>query len=91
MVVNIAVLVLSVIAVVLLLIANLGTTFDSTFLPKIYLVQINEAVNGRAIRYGIYRSCLYFDTAKAAVSCTVSKPGYTFGKFQEIRKKMIYR
>lgn len=64
---------------VLLLIANLGTTFQSTFLPNIYLVQVNEAVTGRYIRYGVYNSCLYYADSKVAHSCTKKLPGYSLG------------
>lgn len=73
-------LVFTIASFVLLLIANLGTTFESTFLPSIYLIQFNEAVTGRYIRYGVYNSCLYYADSKVAHSCTDKIPGYSFGK-----------
>lgn len=76
-------LIFSVCSFVLLLIANLGTTFDSTFLPDIYLVKVNQAVNGRSIRYGVYNSCLYYkEDTKTPHSCTKKLPGYSFDATQ---------
>lgn len=76
-------LIFSVCSFVLLLIANLGTTFDSTFLPDIYLVKVNQAVNGRSIRYGVYSSCLYYqEKTKTPHSCTKKLPGYSFDTTQ---------
>lgn len=79
-------LILTICSFGLLLIANLGTTFDSTFLPSIHLVQVNQAVTGRYIRYGIYNSCVYYKGSKTAHSCTKKLPTYAFGK---IRKKKL--
>lgn len=75
-------LIFSVCSFVLLLIANLGTTFDSTFLPNIHLVQINQAINNRHIRYGVYNSCLYYPDSKTAHSCTKKLPTYPFDALQ---------
>lgn len=72
-------LIFSVCSFVLLLIANLGTTFDSTFLPNMHLVQVNQAVTGRYIRYGVYNSCIYYRESKTARSCTKKVPAYSFG------------
>lgn len=80
MAVHFIALTFSVCSLVLLLIANLGTTFQSTFLPSIHLVQVNEAVTGRSIRYGVYNSCLYYNGSTVAHSCTKATPGYAFGK-----------
>lgn len=71
-------LLFSICSLVLLLIANLGTTFNSTFLPQMYLVQVNEAVTGRYIRYGVYSSCLFYSDSSTAHSCTNKMPGYKF-------------
>ena len=63
--------VLSICSLVLLLLANIGTTFSSSVLNKLYLVEISESVTGRSIRYGVYNSCLYYknatDTANRAL------------------------
>ncbi|KAI8973607.1 hypothetical protein BDF20DRAFT_883242 [Mycotypha africana] len=73
-------LITTVCAFVLLLLVNLGTTFDSSFLPKIYLIKVNESVTHHYITYGIYDSCLYNNTqdAQTLVSCTPKAPGYSF-------------
>jgi hypothetical protein len=81
MAVHFIALIFAVCSFVLLLIANLGTTFQSTFLPSIHLVQINEAVTGRYIRYGVYNSCLYYSGSNVAHSCTKAVPGYAFGNY----------
>lgn len=78
-------LLFSICSLVLLLIANLGTTFTSTFLPEMYLVQVNEAVNGRYVRYGVYNSCLYYPDSKTAHSCTAKMPAYKFGKLSKTK------
>ncbi|ORY93544.1 hypothetical protein BCR43DRAFT_380993 [Syncephalastrum racemosum] len=46
-------------ALALLLIANLGTTFASTFLPDVYLVRVDQIKTSQSIRYGPYSSCVY--------------------------------
>ncbi|KAI9264604.1 hypothetical protein EDC94DRAFT_647598 [Helicostylum pulchrum] len=75
-------LIFTICSFVLLLIANLGTTFDSTFLPSIHLVQVNQAVTGRYIRYGVYSSCLYYTDSKKPHSCTKTAPSYAFDSIQ---------
>lgn len=80
-------LIFSVSSFVLLLIANLGTTFDSTFLPNIHLVQINQAINNRHIRYGVYNSCLYYPDSKTPHSCTKKLPTYPFGNYRSLNSK----
>ncbi|KAI8640120.1 SUR7/PalI family-domain-containing protein [Parasitella parasitica] len=78
-----AALILSICSFVLLLIANIGTTFESTFLPQIYLARIDQAVNGRSIRYGVYNSCLYYkEDTKSPHSCSTKSPGYSFDTTQ---------
>lgn len=73
--------VLSICSLVLLLLANIGTTFSSSVLNKLYLVEISESVTGRSIRYGVYNSCLYYKNATdAAQSCTSKAPAYSFSK-----------
>ena len=74
-------LIFSICSFVLLLIANLGTTFNSTFLPKMHLVQINQAVTGRYIRYGVYNSCIYMNGSTLPESCTLKVPAYLFGMY----------
>ncbi|KAI9486346.1 MAG: hypothetical protein EXX96DRAFT_40138 [Benjaminiella poitrasii] len=71
-------LIFSICSFILLLIANLGTTFDSTFLPQIYLVKIDESITGRSIRFGVYNSCLYYNATTTPHSCTTKMPAYSF-------------
>ncbi|KAG1462129.1 hypothetical protein G6F46_001835 [Rhizopus delemar] len=62
---------------------NIGTTFSSSVLNKLYLVEISESVTGRSIRYGVYNSCLYYKNATdAAQSCTSKAPAYSFNTSQ---------
>ncbi|KAI8997093.1 hypothetical protein BDB01DRAFT_18801 [Pilobolus umbonatus] len=65
---------------VLLLLANLGTTFDSTFLPELYLVKFSQSINDRSIRYGVYNSCLYY--GGKLNSCTSKTPAYLLSSTQ---------
>ncbi|KAI8352512.1 hypothetical protein BD560DRAFT_357972 [Blakeslea trispora] len=77
MISNLLALLFSACSLTALLIANLGIAFQSSFLPEIYLVRINQAQTGRSIRYGIYTSCLY-DNSSIQISCTPKVPGYSF-------------
>ncbi|ORX42796.1 hypothetical protein DM01DRAFT_1340975 [Hesseltinella vesiculosa] len=66
-------LLFTVTAVVLLIFVNLGVTFNSTILPKIYLVQANFET--MYIRFGPYNACLYNG---AQQTCTKPSPGQSF-------------
>lgn len=72
--------VLSICSVVLLLLANIGTTFPSSVLNKFYLVELTESVTGRSIRYGVYSSCLYY--SNSTQSCTSKEFAYSFDTSQ---------
>lgn len=69
----------SVCSLVLLLLANIGTTFSTSVLNKIYLVEIKQSMTGRSIRYGVYNSCLYYKDMDQPHSCTSKTPAYSFG------------
>ncbi|KAI8075282.1 hypothetical protein BC940DRAFT_287914 [Gongronella butleri] len=60
-------------ATALLIITNLGTTFNSSFLPNVYFVQANFAT--AYIRFGPYNACLYNG---GQVTCTAPKLAQTF-------------
>jgi hypothetical protein len=57
---------------------NIGTTFTSTFLPKLFLVEAVSSSTGKSVRYGVYNSCLF--QGDALQSCTKAAIGYNNGK-----------
>ncbi|RCH84330.1 Diphthamide biosynthesis protein 1 [Rhizopus azygosporus] len=57
---------------------NIGTTFSTSVLNKIYLVEIKQSMTGRSIRYGVYNSCLYYKNMDQPHSCTSKTPAYSF-------------
>ncbi|KAI9254654.1 hypothetical protein BY458DRAFT_589377 [Sporodiniella umbellata] len=63
---------------VLLILANVGTTFSSSALNRLYFVELKDATTLRSIRYGAYNSCLYYNTSSSPQSCTPSLPAYSF-------------
>ncbi|KAJ2957810.1 hypothetical protein NQZ79_g6508 [Umbelopsis isabellina] len=66
----------SLLAVLLHIFTNIGTTFTSTFLPKLYFVQALSASTGQSIRYGVYNSCLF--KGESLQSCTKTAIGYSY-------------
>jgi hypothetical protein len=66
-------------AVLLLVFTNIGTTFTSTFLPNIYLVEAGSSTTGQSVRYGVYNSCLFH--GGSLQSCTMTAIGYSNGTF----------
>lgn len=79
----------SAISIVLFILANIGTTFSSSTLNKIYLVQVQHATTGRSIRYGVYSSCLYYNTSMPQ-TCTSNVPAYSFGKLMIINSHFSF-
>jgi hypothetical protein len=65
-------------AVLLHVFTNIGTTFTSTFLPKIFLVEAGSSSTGQSVRFGVYNSCLFH--GDALQSCTKPAIGYSNGK-----------
>ncbi|KAI8582894.1 hypothetical protein K450DRAFT_225333 [Umbelopsis ramanniana AG] len=63
-------------AVLLLVFTNIGTTFTSTFLPKLFLVEASSSSTGKSIRYGVYNSCLF--QGDSLQSCTKAAIGYSY-------------
>ncbi|KAI9031768.1 hypothetical protein CLU79DRAFT_730025 [Phycomyces nitens] len=63
-----------------LLVANLGTTFNSTILPDIYFARLDQSTTSSSVRYGLYNSCLYVDGARSG--CLDPKLGYALDSSQ---------
>ncbi|KAI7869388.1 hypothetical protein BDF14DRAFT_1741915 [Spinellus fusiger] len=65
-----------------LIVANIGVTFNTTILPRIYLINAVQSNTKSSIRYGLYNSCLY--TNDIQISCTSSMPVYDLGSIASI-------
>lgn len=79
----------SVASMVLLIMTNIGTTFTSSSLNKVYLVELKDSATSRSIRYGVYNSCIYYNSSSTPQSCISSAPAYSFGKAMAVKKKKI--
>lgn len=72
----------SVASMVLLIMTNIGTTFTSSSLNKVYLVELKDSATSRSIRYGVYNSCIYYNSSSTPQSCISSAPAYSFDATQ---------